>query len=122
MDLVFALGEGYDAAVFVDAVPRGDAPGTVFLIEPDLGDEPAEVMLDAHGMDPVKVLALARTLGPVPERILVVGCEPQVRMTGDEEDLVGELSEPVRAALEDAVAMVESVVAEIVQSDEGGRT
>ena len=56
-------------------------------------------MLDAHGMDPVKVLALAAQLGPVPERILVVGCEPQVRMTGDEEELVGDLSEPVRAAL-----------------------
>ena len=60
MDLVFALGEGYDVALFVDAVPRGDAPGTLFLIEPELGATEGPVMLDAHGMDPVKVLALAR--------------------------------------------------------------
>ena len=78
MDLVFALGEGYDAAVFVDAVPRGEQPGRVFLIEPELDAADGPVTLDAHGMDPVKVLALARQLGPVPERILVVGCEPLV--------------------------------------------
>jgi hypothetical protein len=71
-------------------------------------------MLDAHGMDPVKVLALAAQLGPVPERILVVGCEPQVQMTGDEEELVGDLSDPVRAVLDDAAELVESLIAEIV--------
>jgi hydrogenase maturation protease len=118
MDLMYALGEGYDAAVFVDAVPRGDPPGTLSLIEPNLesGDGPA--MLDAHGMDPVKVLALARQIGDVPSRILVVGCEPLVRMTGDEDELVGELSEPVRAAVPAAVEMVESVLEDLTQ---GGR-
>jgi hydrogenase maturation protease len=120
MDLVFALGEGYDAAVFVDTVPRGEAPGTLFVIEPDLDalDE-VPVALDAHGMDPVKVLALASQLGPVPERILIVGCEPQVRMTGDEEELVGDLSEPVRAALDEAVALVESVVSDLLERGGG---
>ena len=120
MDLVFALGESYDAAVFVDAVPHGEPPGTVFLLEPDLEGAGGPVALDAHGMDPVKVLALARQLGPVPERILVVGCEPLVSMTGDEEELVGDLSEPVRAALDPAVEMVESVLAELVGSDVEG--
>ena len=114
MDLVFALGEDYDVAVFVDAVPKGEEPGTLFVIEPDLDDEEVEVTLDAHGMDPVKVLALARQLGPVPERILVVGCEPLVSMSGDEEDLVGELSEPVRMAVDEAVELVESVLGELL--------
>jgi hydrogenase maturation protease len=114
MDLVFALGEGYDAAIFVDAVPRGEAPGTLFVIEPDLAEPDGPVMLDAHGMDPVKVLALAGQMGPVPGRILVIGCEPQVAMTGDEEELVGDLSEPVRAALDDAVELVESVLGELL--------
>ena len=115
MDLVFALGEGDDVAVFVDAVPRGEKPGTLFVIEPDLDDlDEATVTLDAHGMDPVKVLALAAQLGSVPQRILIVGCEPQVRMTGDEDELVGDLSEPVRAALDDAVALVESLVNDLL--------
>ena len=115
MDLVFALGEGYDIALFVDAVPRGEAPGTLFVIEPDLAAPDGPVMLDAHGMDPVKVLALASQLGPVPGRILVIGCEPQVAMTGDEEELVGDLSEPLRAALDEAVTLVESVLGELLQ-------
>jgi Ni,Fe-hydrogenase maturation factor len=90
------------------------------VIEPEIEQEPGEVMLDAHGMDPVKVLALAGTLGPVPERIVVVGCEPLVAMSGDEEDLVGELSEPVRAALDDAVELVLSVVGELTETHKGG--
>jgi len=122
MDLVFALGEGYDAAVFVDAVPRGEPPGTLFVIEPELGEQDEEVMLDAHGMDPVKVLALARQLGPVPERLRVVGCEPAVRMTGEEDELVGELSEPVREAVDRAVELVESVARELVETGERGGT
>jgi hydrogenase maturation protease len=121
MDLVFALGEGYDAAVFVDAVPHGEQPGTLFVIEPDLAALDGEpVLLDAHGMDPVKVLALADQMGTVPGRVLVVGCEPQVRMTGDEDELVGDLSEPVRAALDEAVALVEAVVDELLEADRGG--
>ncbi|MFL5875558.1 MAG: hydrogenase, partial [Solirubrobacteraceae bacterium] len=79
------------------------------------------VFLDAHGMDPVKVLALAGQLGPVPGRILVVGCEPQVKMTGDEEELVGELSPPVRAAVSDAADLVESLLAELMTTEGGTR-
>ena len=69
------------------------------------------------------MLTLARQLGGAPERILVVGCEPAVRMSGDEEDLVGELSAPVSAAVDEAVELVETVVAELLESgesEEGG--
>jgi hydrogenase maturation protease len=118
MDLVFALGEGYDVALFVDAVPRGEEPGTVFLIEPQLGESDEPVMLDAHGMDPVKVLTLAGQLGPVPERILVVGCEPLTGVSGDQEELVGELSDPVRAAVDVAVEMVEQTLRELLEAEE----
>jgi hydrogenase maturation protease len=118
MDLVFALGEGYDIALFVDAVPRGEEPGTVFLIEPQLAEPDEPVMLDAHGMDPVKVLTLAGQLGPVPERILVIGCEPLTGVSGDEEELVGELSDPVRAAVGVAADMVEQTLTELLY--EGG--
>jgi hydrogenase maturation protease len=114
IDLMYALGEGYEVAVFVDAVPRGGAPGTLYVIEPELED--GTVMLDAHGMDPVKVLALARDLGSVPDRVLVVGCEPgAIPVEGDEEEIVGELSEPVRAAVDEAVTLVEELLAELAQ-------
>jgi hydrogenase maturation protease len=120
MDLVFALGEGYDVALFVDAVPRGEAPGTVFLIEPELNEPDEPMMLDAHGMDPVKVLALAGQMGPVPERILLIGCEPLTGVSSDEEELVGELSDPVRAAVGPAVELVEQTLRELY-GEEGER-
>jgi hydrogenase maturation protease len=119
LDLMYALGDDYDAVVLVDALPRGEPPGTVSVIEPE--PESDDIPLDAHGMDPVKVLALARQLGDVPERVLLVGCEPKVHMSGDEDDVVGELSEPVLAAVDEAVGLVQSLVEELsTQKPEGG--
>jgi hydrogenase maturation protease len=105
MDLAYALQDDYDTVVFVDAAPRGERPGTVSLIEPELDLD--DVVLDTHGMDPVRVLALARAMGRIPERILVVACEPAVIVDGEhDEDLVGELSPVVSAAVDDAVRLV----------------
>jgi len=113
MDLAYALQEELDAVVLVDAAPRGEPPGTLSVIEPELDER--EVALDTHGMDPVKVLALARALGRVPPRVVVIACEPAVVVSGEhDEDLVGELSEPVQAAVEDAVLLVESVVSDLI--------
>jgi hydrogenase maturation protease len=118
MDLAYELQEDYDAAVLVDAVPRGEAPGTLYVIEPD--PERFEPSLDAHAMDPVRVLALARTLGALPPRVLVVGCEPATRMTLDDEDLTMELSPPVRAATQQAVELVESVLEDLLAVEDRG--
>jgi hydrogenase maturation protease len=115
MDLAYALRD-YDVAVLVDATPRGQPPGTLYLIEPELDDEEL-VAPDAHGMDPVKVLSLARALGGPLPRVLVLGCEPTTRMTGDEDEVVAELSEPVRAAVLGAVQMAESLIAELLEGE-----
>jgi hydrogenase maturation protease len=115
MDLAYALLEGYDAAVLLDATPRGEPPGTLYVIEPDA--EAGDVAPEAHGMDPVKVLALARALGGTPPRTLVVGCEPQTRMGVDDEEIVAVLSEPVRAALGEATRLVESVLDDLTKGE-----
>jgi hydrogenase maturation protease len=107
MDLVFALAD-YDVAILVDATPRGAPPGTVELIEAEPPDDGA-VSLDTHGMDPVRVLALARELGPLPERVLVVGCEP-----ASLEEFDG-LSEPVQGAVAQAAALVRDLVRELTK-------
>ena len=109
MDLAYALAD-YDVAILLDAAPRGNAPGTLSVIEADL--EHLHGVPDAHGMDPVKVLALARELGPLPARVLVVACEPRTTMTGEEDEIVAELSEPVRAAVEPAARLVLRLVDE----------
>jgi hydrogenase maturation protease len=117
MDLAYAMLEDYAAVVLLDATPRGDPPGTLYVIEPDLDD--VGTTIDAHGMDPVTVLALARTLGegPLP-RTLVVGCEPQTRMTAEDEHIVAELTEPVRASLDEAVALVEDLLTDLTRPEE----
>jgi hydrogenase maturation protease len=113
LDLAYALQRDYELVVFVDATPRGQEPGTVYLIEPEIEDD-GEVSLETHGMDPVKVIKLSRALGAGPTRTLVVGCEPQVVVSGgDYEDMLMELSEPVQAAVEEAVKLVESLVERI---------
>jgi hydrogenase maturation protease len=111
MSLVYALGEGYDAAILLDATPRGEPPGTIYVIEPDTDGD--EVTLDTHGMDPGRVLRLARELGELPGRTLIVGCEPETRIGGGEDEVVAELSAPVRDAMARAEGEVESLLAEL---------
>jgi hydrogenase maturation protease len=113
MDLIYALQEDYEVVIFVDAAPRGEEPGTVYLLEPEI-EEGGEVVLDTHGMDPVKVIKFARTLGARPGRTLVVGCEPKVVISRENyEEMLMELSEPVQAAVEEAAKLVESLVERI---------
>jgi hydrogenase maturation protease len=112
MDLAWAMQDGYDAVVLLDATPRDAAPGTLYLIEPEV--EAGTHPVDGHGMDPVAVLSLVHALGGTPPRTLVVGCEPQTQIDPGDEDLVADLSEPVRLALEEGMRMVDSVLAELI--------
>ena len=100
------LDGGYDTTILIDATPRGEAPGTVYLIEPDLDNIDAQqsASMDAHSMDPQVVFATLKSLGGSPRRVLIVGCEPLVI-----DDGIG-LSEPVGRAVEEAVRLVHSVV------------
>ena len=101
-DLVYALLDGYDVTVFIDATPRGGEPGTIYMIEPDLSElrEPdaGQMMVETHGMNPMKVLSMVKAMGGEFKRILIVGCEPQT--LGPEEGQMG-LSETVEAAVDD---------------------
>ncbi|MBI1762487.1 MAG: hydrogenase maturation protease [Acidobacteria bacterium] len=113
-DLAYALLEGYDTTIFVDATQRGGRPGTLYVIEPDLAEletaaqtaGPA-LLVDPHGMNPLKVLQMARALGAQFNQILLVGCEPET--LGPEEGLLG-LSAPVAAAVREAVPLIETLV------------
>ncbi len=115
-DLAYALLDPWDAVVIVDALSRGGAPGTLYTIEPDLerlkDASPGETMINPHGMDPMRVLQLAFSMGTVSARVVVVGCEP--KDFGDELEGRMGLSDIVQSSIEGAVEMVESVVRQIV--------
>jgi hydrogenase maturation protease len=125
--LAYELLEGYDTLVLVDAVPLGEPPGTLAVIEPtnDLGagvgaersalgvdevpDPTAVPMVDAHTMSPDVVLATLARLGGSVGRIVIVGCQPAELCEG-----MG-LSPAVAAVVDDAadlcVEVLESVAA-----------
>ncbi len=115
--LAYQLLDGYDVLVLVDAVPRGDPPGTVSVIEPDmatLSRAPDGPPVDGHGMEPAAVLSLVQTLADAAaadavRRVLIVGCEPEQVAEG-----MG-LSPPVAAAIPDAERTVRRLVEELVE-------
>ena len=114
-DLAYTLLDSYDVTIFVDAAPCGDAPGTLYVIEPDVSEfeneEENPAMLDAHTMNPMHVLRMAFQMGAKFNKLLLVGCEPET--LGGEEGLMG-LSEPVQAAVGEAAKIVESLIAKIM--------
>jgi hydrogenase maturation protease len=118
-DLAYALLDDFEVVILVDATPRGGAPGTLYLVEPEVGEASttahAPSMLDAHGMNPVQVLRLVEALGGRVRRLLVVGCEPS--RTSCDQDMEMGLSDPVRAAVEEATLMVESLVERILRGE-----
>jgi hydrogenase maturation protease len=111
-DLAYALLDGYDVTIFVDATPRGEEPGTLYTIEPEVDEieslNEQEAMVETHGMNPMKVLQMVKSMGGQFKRILLVGCEPGT--FGPEEGQMG-LSAPVEAAVDQAVIVVESLIA-----------
>jgi hydrogenase maturation protease len=115
LDLAYALLDPYEAVILVDATPRGGTPGTLYVIEPDADDaaDPSEIAFEGHGLDPAKVLRLADVMGERVRRVLVVGCEPATR----DDDETMELSEPVRAAIHEAVRMVESLAVRLLHGE-----
>ncbi len=86
--LAYDLGDGgYEAAVLIDAVPQGHAPGALYVIEPEYG-----------GSGAVSII------GERPKRVWIVGCEPA------QLDFGAALSEPVARAVDEAVRIVCAVV------------
>jgi hydrogenase maturation protease len=112
MHLAYDLLDGVDALVLVDALP-GDGPaGSITVLQvgqDDLGDGE----FDAHGMDPVAVLASLSSLGGELPLTYVVGCHP-----ADVGEGIG-LSRPVSDAVPDAIATVRRVVDDILAAVEG---
>src|SRR5882672_138996 len=99
-DLAYALLDGHDVTIFVDATPRGEVPGTLYTIEPEIEEIEsidASGMVDAHSMNPMKVLSMVKSMGGQFKKILLVGCEPAT--FGPQEGQMG-LSTPVEAAVD----------------------
>ena len=109
LDLAYELLEGYEAVILIDALPRGGAPGTLYVVEPEIAphDDASTGLADAHALDPATVLRLVRSLGGAMPRLRIVGCEPST------DDFAMGLSPAVAAAADPAAALVESLIVEL---------
>ncbi|HEV2494867.1 MAG TPA: hydrogenase maturation protease [Terriglobia bacterium] len=102
---------GRAALVLLDALATGKAPGTVSVLqESQLDDVGARRASSAHDANAGELLAVAALLGQLPERVFLVGVEPQNLGTG-----LG-LSESARNALPDAVSLAQAVIEEVLRN------
>ena len=101
--LLQELMVGCSGLILIDAVERGAPPGTLFFIEPEIED--AVHVPDVHLANPARVLSMAKTMGVLPERVVIIGCQP-----ADTEELCQGLSPPVQRALAIAVKRIEETV------------
>jgi len=113
MHLTYDLMEGYDALVLIDAMP-GQQAGAITVLEVGPDDLGAGEF-DAHGMQPVSVLASFATMGGELPPTYVVGCA-----AADVSEGMG-LSEPVSEAVAGGVAAVTALVSRLVGLTSVGR-
>jgi hydrogenase maturation protease len=117
-DLAYALMEGYETTILVDAYPGEGQAGALFVIEPDLQNlnsgETQQGFIEPHAMNPVQVLRMAKNMGGELNRVLVVGCVPAT--LGPEEGQMG-LSELVAGAVDEAIQLIDSLVARILAGE-----
>ncbi len=101
--LLQELMVGCDGLVIIDACDRGAAPGTVFVLEPEVS--PGVHVPDVHLANPDRVLSMAKTMGYLPDRVRIIGCQPL-----DIEEMCQGLSPVVQRALPYAVQKIEEIV------------
>ena len=105
------LMTGYDGLVLIDAMDGQAAPGSVFLVTPEVGE--AVHVPDVHLANPERVLTMAKTLGVLPDRLLIVGCQPE-----DTEELGAGLSDCVERGVQVAARKVAETVGAWLEEEE----
>lgn len=104
MHLAYQLLDDFGLVVLVDAVSRGGAPGTLYVIEPEVDGITSgasdESIADAHDMVLEHVFAQVRALGGKLGRVLIIGCEVE-----DVSEHIG-LSDAMLCAVDEAVRVI----------------
>jgi hydrogenase maturation protease len=116
LDLAYALQDGYETTILIDAFPHGQTPGTVSIVEPDIKEinAPPDSLVEAHSMHPLNVLRMAAAMNGPLNRVLLVGCEPA--SLGGDEGYMG-LSEPVEVAVEEAANTTEALLKRLLAGE-----
>jgi hydrogenase maturation protease len=113
-DLAYAIMDGYDVTILIDITAQGQAPGTVYLIEPDLNqlDQLDANLADAHNMNPARVLQMLRRFGSSPGKLYLIGCEPAILEVEDGQ--IG-MSETVEKSVPQAIEWIKTLVDDLLK-------
>lgn len=116
MSIVHRLMDGFDALVVVDALDRGEAPGTLWVLEPEVPapdslprHEWRGLFQNLHLAEPYRIFLMAKSLGALPSVVWLVGCQPEDIDAMDER-----LSPAVAAAVPAAVERVREIAASLL--------
>jgi hydrogenase maturation protease len=108
---------GFDVLLLLDATARNGNPGQVYILEaevPELEDLPEAVrrdfLADMHYAVPSRALTLAKALGVLPPKTMIIGCQPDFV-----DDFAIGLSVPVTAGVEQAIQHVNDIVDQLNQ-------
>jgi hydrogenase maturation protease len=108
INLVLELMDGYDALVLIDAVERGQPPGTLFVLDADVSTAENIPPLEAWGWSsdscatlPSRALVMAQAAGALPKDIRIIGCQP-----GETDEISMVLSPAVQKAVIEAAETV----------------
>lgn len=115
LDLAYALLDPYGAVIFVDTICRGQAPGTIYVLEPVEDNSSEATTPDPHSMDPMHLMAMARSLGEVAAQLYIVGCEPAD--FGEEREGRMGLSEQVASVVPQAAGTILDLITRVRQRD-----
>ena len=114
LHLAYAMLDRPDLLLVIDAVRRGGAPGTIYLMDvTELASAPPRDLPETRGMSITTVVTAAWTLGGKSPPILLVGCEPE---------FVGErmgLSAVVKRAVPKAEDLIRGTIARWLGSAAG---
>jgi hydrogenase maturation protease len=114
LHLAYAMLDRPDLLLVIDAVRRGGAPGTIYLMDVSaLASATPRELSETHGMSITTVVTAAWTLGGKSPPILLVGCEPE---------FVGErmgLSAVVKGAVANAEDLIRGTIARWLGSGAG---
>jgi hydrogenase maturation protease len=115
-DLAYAIMDGYDVTILIDITAQGQAPGTVYLIEPDLNqfEQLDDNLADAHSMNPAKVLQMIRRFGNSSGKLYLIGCEPAILEAEDGQ--IG-MSETMEKSVPQAIEWVKTLVDDLLKEN-----
>jgi len=98
------------AAVLLDAIQLGASPGTVHILDADdLLNYKGSNQISPHEGGAPELIKLSHTLGELPQKVVVIGVEPDILTTN-----IG-LSETIEKSIPKTLAIIKEQILKILQ-------